>query len=66
MESIQVPDEVTIQVDMREVQIHLKWSQYDIAIPLDVARQLTIATDQLVEQVGGPLTTEQVRRAIPE
>lgn len=66
MESIQVPDEVTVQVDMREVQIHLKWPQYDIAMPLHILRQLSIATDQLVEQVGGPLTADQAREVSPE
>lgn len=61
MESIQVPDEVVVRVDMHEVQLHLAWNEYDIAIPLHVARQLSIATDQLVEQAGGPLTPDQIR-----
>jgi hypothetical protein len=67
MESIQVPDEdnVAVQVDMHEVQIHLKWPGYDLALPLNVARLVSDATAYLVEQVGGPLTTqqrEQIRR----
>jgi len=63
MTSIQVPDEdqVAVQVDMREVQIHLKWPDHDIAIPLNVARELADATTYLVEQVGGPLTRQQER-----
>lgn len=65
MENIQVPDEVTLQVDMHEVQIHLKWPEYDIAIPLHVLRQLSTATDELVEQVGGPLTADEARRVTP-
>jgi hypothetical protein len=59
MESIQVPDEVAVQVDMHEVQIHLKWEGYDIALPLNVARMVSDATTHLVEQVGGPLTAQQ-------
>jgi hypothetical protein len=59
MESIQVPDEVAVQVDMHEVQIHLKWAEYDIALPLHVARLVADATAHLVEQVGGPLTAQQ-------
>jgi hypothetical protein len=59
MDSIQVPDEVAVQVDMREVQIHLKWEGYDIALPLPVARLVADSTTYLVEQVGGPLTPEQ-------
>lgn len=59
MESIQVPDEIAIQEDMHEVQIHLKWDQYDIALPLTVARLVADATTHLVEQVGGPLTAQQ-------
>ncbi len=60
MESIQVPDEIAVQVDMNEVQIHLKWEGYDIALPLTVARLVADSTTYLVEQVGGPLTPEQV------
>jgi hypothetical protein len=63
MESIQVPDEVTVRADMHEVQVHLSWNQYDIAIPLHVARQLIITTDELVERAGGPLTPDQLREA---
>jgi hypothetical protein len=59
MESIQVPDEIAVQVDMNEVQIHLKWDQYDIALPLHVARLVSDATTHLVEQVGGELTRQQ-------
>lgn len=59
MESIQVPDEVAVQVDMHEVQIHVKWNEYDIALPLNVARLVADATTHLVEQVGGPLTAQQ-------
>lgn len=61
MESIQVPDEdqVAIQVDLHEVQIHVKWPDYDIALPLNVARLVADATTLLVEQVGGPLTDQQ-------
>jgi hypothetical protein len=66
MESIQVPDEVTIQVNMHEVQVHVIWEGHDIAIPLHILRQLTTATDQLVEGVGGPLTADQARRVSPE
>ena len=61
MESIQVPDEVAVQVDMNEVQIHLKWDGYDMALPLHIARLVSDATTHLVEQVGGPLTAEQRR-----
>lgn len=61
MESIQVPDEVAVQVDMHEVQIHLKWGDYDIALPLTVARLVADATTHLVEQVGGPLKPEQTQ-----
>jgi len=57
MESIQVPDEIAVQVDMHEVQIHLKWDNYDIALPLNVARLISDATDQLIERVGGPRPT---------
>lgn len=66
MESIQVPDEVTVRVDMHEVQVHLSWPEYDIALPLHILRQLSTATDQLVEQVGGPLTAHQARRVAPD
>lgn len=59
MESIQVPDEIAVQVDMHEVQIHLKWPGYDIALPLEVARLVADATTHLVEQVGGPITRQQ-------
>jgi hypothetical protein len=59
MESIQVPDEVAVQVDMHEVQIHLKWEGYDIALPLHIARLVSDATTHLVEQAGGPLTAQQ-------
>src|SRR5947209_20475240 len=52
METIQVADQVAIEVNLHEVQIHLKWDEYDIAIPLHVARQLAEGTDQLVEHVG--------------
>ncbi|MDQ2744958.1 MAG: hypothetical protein M3Z66_22055 [Chloroflexota bacterium] len=62
MESIQVPDNVAIQVDMNEVQIHLKWPGYDIALPLMVARLVANDTAHLVEQVGGPMTTEQIEQ----
>ena len=51
--------EVT-EANYHEVQIHLKWEEYDIAIPLHVARQLAEATDQLVEHVG-PLANKPVR-----
>lgn len=61
MENIQVPDEVAVQVNMNEVQIHLKWGEYDIALPLTVARLVADATTHLVEQVGGPLTPGQMR-----
>lgn len=61
MDSIQVPDEIAIDVNMHEVQIHLKWQGYDIALPLHVARQISEATNYLVEQVGGPLTPEEIR-----
>ncbi len=54
MESIQVPDEIAVQVDMHEVQIHLKWENYDIALPLTVARLVSDATDRLIQSVGGP------------
>lgn len=66
MDSIQVPDEVTIQVNMHEVQVHVIWEGYDIALPLHILRQLGTATDQLVEQVGGPLTADEARRVTPE
>jgi hypothetical protein len=66
MESIQVPDEVTIQVNMHEVQVHVIWPAHDIAFPLHVLRQLSIATDELVEQVGGPVTADEARSAAPE
>jgi hypothetical protein len=59
MESIQVPDEVAVQVDMHEVQIHVKWDEYDIALPLHIARLVADATTHLVEQAGGPLTAQQ-------
>lgn len=61
-QSIQVPDtdNTAVRVDMNEVQIHLKFPGYDIAIPVDVARMLADATTYLVEQVGGPLTPGQV------
>lgn len=63
MNNIQVPDEdqVAVQVDMHEAQIHIKWPDHDIAIPLNVLRELTDATTYLVEQVGGPLTPQQKR-----
>ncbi len=61
MESIQVPDQVAVQVDMREVQIHLKWNDHDIALPLPVARLVADATTHLVEQVDGPLTLERAQ-----
>ncbi|MGI8967624.1 MAG: hypothetical protein ACR2GA_00770 [Chloroflexota bacterium] len=54
MESSQVPDEIAIQVDIHEVQIHLKWEGYDIALPLTVCRMVSESTAYLVEQVGGP------------
>ncbi len=54
MESIQVPDEIAIQVDIHEVQIHLKWEGYDIVLPLTVCRMVSESTAYLVEQVGGP------------
>lgn len=66
MESIQVPDQVTIQVNMHEVQVHVIWEGHDIAIPLHVLRQLSTATDQLVEQVGGPVTADEARRVSPD
>jgi hypothetical protein len=61
MNNVQVPDEVAVQVDMREVQIHLTWDGHDIALPLHVARMVAEATTHLVEQVGGALTPEQRR-----
>lgn len=51
MQSIQVPDEVAVQVDLHEVQIHLKWEGYDIALPVTVARLVADATTHLVERV---------------
>jgi hypothetical protein len=54
MESIQVPDEVTLRVDMHEVQLHLIWEEYDIALPLTVCRLVADNTRHLVQQVGGP------------
>jgi hypothetical protein len=53
MESIQVPDQVAVQADMREVQIHVKWEGYDIALPVHVARLIADAAAQLVEQGPG-------------
>lgn len=50
MESIQVPDEVAVQVDMREVQIHVKWEEYDIALPLHIARLISDASTHLVQE----------------
>ena len=64
MNSIQVPDEIAVQVDLHEVQVHLKWDDYDIALPLYVARQVSEATTHMVEQVGGPLTPDEVRRQV--
>ncbi|HZU11843.1 MAG TPA: hypothetical protein VFB58_03310 [Chloroflexota bacterium] len=61
MTSIQVPDQVEVDVNMHEVQIHLRFPDYDIAIPLHVCRQLSTATDYLVEQAGGPLTPDEIR-----
>jgi len=57
MESIQAPDQVAVQVDMHEVQVHVKWDGYDIALPLTVARLVSDATAQLVEWVDGPRTS---------
>lgn len=61
MQSIQVPDEtgVAVQVDLHEVQIHVKWDEYDIAFPLNVARLVADSTTYLVQQVGGRLTERQ-------
>lgn len=59
MESIQVPDEVAVRADMHEVQIHLSWSEYDIALPLHVARLVADTTTHLVEQVDRPIATQQ-------
>lgn len=53
MQSIQVPAEVAVQVDLHEVQIHLKWGEYDMALPLTVARLVADATAKLVETVPG-------------
>jgi hypothetical protein len=58
MENIQAPDEVAVRVDLHEVQIHLTWPDYDIALPLHVARMVADATTHLVEDAGGPLTAQ--------
>jgi hypothetical protein len=52
MESIQVPDQVAVGADMHEVQVHVRWDEYDIALPVHVARLVADAAAQLVEGVG--------------
>jgi hypothetical protein len=61
MDTIQVADHVAVEANYREVQVHLKWDEYDIAIPLHVARQLAEVTDQLVEHVGPLANNDPVR-----
>ena len=53
MENVQVPDQVAVQADMHEVQIHVKWDEYDIALPLHVARMVADQVTLLVERDPG-------------
>ena len=61
METIQVADQVSVEANYHEVQVHLKWDEYDIAIPLHVARLLAETTGQLVEHVGPLADNDPVR-----
>jgi hypothetical protein len=62
MDSIQVPDQVAVRADMHEVQVHVRWDEYDIALPVHVARLVTDAAAQLVEGMGDRALAAQRER----